>query len=237
MPVPTSTRHVEVMPTVRTIDRRRLRHVDWVHVDVSGPADLTTVRTLAEERRHPVECHIIGPDLAQLIELVAPYASRCVLTGDSGLVRNGLIRLRSLGIDRGVGIRASEPTALALRFLDHVDTITFQADRSGDRLAPNTLGKVLAIRQAIDGRIGRPVLVGIDGVGPTTAALAVAAGVDVVVADPSLDLRAVRRAIKEELALDELVRHGHRPVPTSPATVREPHPTTMSMTTITAIAS
>jgi len=225
------TRHIEVMPAVRTIDRRRLRHVDWVHVDVFGPAEVPVVRSLAEDGRHPVECHLIGPDLLRLIELVAPYASRCVLTGDSGLVRNGLARLQSLGIDRGVGIRSSEPTALALRFLDHVEAISFQADRTGDRLAPNTLGKVLAIRQALQDRATRRVLVGIDGVGPATAALAVAAGADLVVADPTLDLRAVRRSINEELALDELVRYGHRPVPTSPATLHE------SLPAIAAVAS
>jgi pentose-5-phosphate-3-epimerase len=235
MPTSTPARHVEVVPTVRVIDRRRLRHVTWVHVDIAGPADVATARTLADEGRHRVECHLTGREALGLLDAVAPFARRCILSGDGPEVRAGLARLRALGVSAGIGVRSIDPASLVVRLLDQADVVLFHADRSGDRLAPNTLGKVLAVREAID--TTRPAtLIAVDGVGPTTAALAVAAGVDIVVVDPSFDLRAVRLALKEELALGELVRHGHRPVPTLAEAPRSATPI-IPVTEVSAIAS
>jgi ribulose-phosphate 3-epimerase len=166
---------------------------DLLHVDVMdghfvpvltiGPP---VVRSLRRRTELFLDCHLMVDNPGVLIEeFAAAGADRCIVHIELGDPRPLFDQLRAR--DVGVGLVLNPPTPIdtVLPYLDQIDLLLVMSVNpgwGGQAFIPEVLDKVAVARKEIDAR-GLAVEIEIDGgINTSTAADAVAAGADILVA-------------------------------------------------------
>ncbi len=167
---------------------------DAIHVDVMdgrfvpeitvGPVVIEAVR---RSTRLPVDVHLM---------VVEPerHVDACIRSGATSVtvhleaavhLHRVVTRIKDLGAQAAVALNPATPVGAVeplLPVLDMVLLMTVDPGYAGQRFVPLVLPKVRQLREWIDAR-GLPLRVQVDGgISPQTAADAVAAGADVLVA-------------------------------------------------------
>jgi len=219
-------RAVVIAPSILSADFGRLADevraaeaagADWIHVDVMdgrfvpnitlGPVVVQAVR---KATKLPIDVHLMIVEPERYIEDFAK-------AGADGLtvhvetcphIHRTLQHIRSLGKRAGVVLNPSTHEDTLRYVLDVADLVLVMSVNpgfGGQAFIPQVLDKVRAIRKMIDAT-GRPIDLEIDGgIGPDTAALATAAGANVLVAG-----NAVFRAKDYATAIAGLRKEGTR---------------------------
>lgn len=186
---------------------------DLLHVDVMdghfvpnltlGPL---VVQALRPETDLFLDCHLMvdNPEVL-LADFVKAGADRCIVHIELGDPRPLFDEMRALGTGVGITLNPDTPIDDVLPYLREVDLLLVMSVRpgfGGQSFIPEVLDKVRVARQVID-EGGLAVEIEIDGgINTDTAPLAVAAGVDILVAgsavfhapDPAAAAHAIRAA-------------------------------------------
>ncbi|HEU5301455.1 MAG TPA: ribulose-phosphate 3-epimerase [Acidimicrobiia bacterium] len=186
---------------------------DLLHVDVMdghfvpnltlGPL---VVEALRPETDLFLDCHLMvdNPDVL-LADFVKAGADRCIVHVELGDPRPLFDEMRALGTGVGITLNPDTPVDDVLPYLADVDLLLVMSVHpgfGGQSFIPEVLEKVRVARRVIEEE-GLAVEVEIDGgINVETAPLAVAAGVDILVAgsavfradDPAAAAHAIRAA-------------------------------------------
>ena len=186
---------------------------DLLHVDVMdghfvpnltlGPL---VVEALRPETDLFLDCHLMvdNPDVL-LADFVKAGADRCIVHVELGDPRPLFDEMRALGTGVGITLNPDTPVDDVLPYLADVDLLLVMSVRpgfGGQSFIPEVLEKVRVARRVIEEE-GLAVEIEIDGgINVETAPLAVAAGVDILVAgsavfradDPAAAAHAIRAA-------------------------------------------
>lgn len=185
---------------------------DWLHVDSMdghyvpnlsiGPPVVKSLRAATDLY---LDCHLMianpGVMLDAFIDAGADGVTVHVEAGDTDSL---LGRIRDRGCKVGITLEPATPFEAVDPFLDRIDTLLVMSVRTGfggQSFIPEVLDKVRSARQRIDAE-GLAVEIEIDGgINVETAALAAAAGVDILVAGTAIfgqtDPQAAALAIRE----------------------------------------
>jgi ribulose-phosphate 3-epimerase len=169
---------------------------DLIHVDVmdgrfvpeisfGAPA----VRAVRAATRKPVEVHLmIAEPERQLDGIARAGADRVLVQAEAASTTHlhaTLLRARGLGLEAGVVLDPATPPEAAewvLPLCAVVLVMTVNPGAGGQAFLPEVLPKIGRLR-AMGATLGRPPLFEVDGgVGPETAAAAIAAGAEILVA-------------------------------------------------------
>jgi len=211
----------KLAPSILSADFARLgdqvqavtAEADLLHVDVMdghfvpnltiGPP---VVKSLRQYTDLFLDCHLMVDNPGVLLEDFAEAgADRCIVHVELGDPRPLFDELRRRSVGVGLALSPETPFTAVEPYLTEIDLVLVMSVHpgwGGQAFIPEVLDKVHAARDAIDGR-GLPVEIEIDGgVHHATAALAAAAGVDILVAgsaifgepDPAGAARALRAA-------------------------------------------
>lgn len=167
---------------------------DWVHVDVMdghfvpnltiGPLVVAALRPVAQKI---LDVHLmiapIDPYIPEFAKAGADIITVHVEAGPH--VHRSLQLIRSLGKKCGISLCPATPPQMVEYLLDDVDLILVMSVNpgfGGQAFIPSQLEKIRVLRAMID-RSGRQIDLEVDGgINPRTAAQAIAAGADVLVA-------------------------------------------------------
>lgn len=186
----------------------------WLHLDVMdghfvpnitfGPLVIEGVRRLT---RLPLDVHLmIAPPEPHLEAFARAGADRLTVHWEATPhVHRALQRIKELGVKAGIAVNPGTPWQVVEPVLDDVDLVlvmTVNPGFGGQRLIAGCLDKVSALRRRCRERGLAPWIQVDGGIDLTTAALAVRAGADVLVAgsavygaaDPAEQVRALHRA-------------------------------------------
>jgi ribulose-phosphate 3-epimerase len=196
-------RPVRIAPSILAADFSKLGEevravtsagADYIHVDVMdghfvpnlsfGPG---LVEALKRHTNLPLDVHL-------MITPVDPFVPAFVQAGAAIVtvhpeagphIHRTLQLIRELGCKVGIALNPGTPAEAVDAILDQVDLILVMSVNpgfGGQSFLASQLAKIRALRQRIDA-IGRPIELEVDGgITPETAALARAAGADVLVA-------------------------------------------------------
>lgn len=204
MPEP---RPLTIAPSLLAADFARLREevaaveaagADWLHLDVMdghfvpnisfGPVVLKALRP---HTRLPFDVHLmIAPVDSYVAAFAEAGADHILLHPEAGPhLHRSLQLIRAHGCKAGVVLNPATPVESVAWALDLVDIILVMSVNpgfGGQQFLPSQLPKIAALRRMIDAA-GRPVALSVDGgITPETAARAVAAGADTLVAGTSV---------------------------------------------------
>ena len=171
---------------------------DYIHIDVMdghfvpnltvGPAVVGALRPCSGSAFDvhlmisPVDPHIeafaeAGADIITVHPEAGPHLHRTIQS------------IKAYGKKAGVSINPATPVAAAIEVLDEVDLVLVMSVNpgfGGQTFIPGVLGKIRALREAID-ESGRQVDLEVDGgINGRTAPLALEAGADVLVAGTAI---------------------------------------------------
>ena len=186
---------------------------DLLHVDVMdghfvpnltiGPPVVQSLRRCTDLF---LDCHLMVDNPAVLLaEFADAGADRCIVHVELGDPRPLFDELRARGLGVGLVCNPPTPVGAVLPYLDQIDLLLVMSVHpgwGGQAFIPDVLDKVRVARAEIDAK-GLPVEIEIDGgINVDTAADAVAAGCDILVAgsavfgaeDPLAAARAIRAA-------------------------------------------
>ena len=202
-PAVAAEQRIVVAPSLLAADFARLRDevqaveaagADWLHLDVMdghfvpaisfGPAVL---RALKPHTRLPFDVHLmiapVDPFIPAFVEAGADHISIHPEAGPH--LHRSLQLIRTLGKKPGVALSPATPLEQVRWVLDLVDIImvmTVNPGFGGQTFLDSQLPKIAALRSAIDAS-GRAIALQVDGgVTSATAARAIAAGADTLVA-------------------------------------------------------
>jgi len=194
---------VRIAPSILSADFARLGEelraldaagADYIHVDVMdghfvpnltvGPA---VVKALRPYSRLPFDVHLMIAPVDGFIDAFAE-AGADILTvhPEAGPhVHRSIQRIKALGLKAGVSLNPGTPAKLLDYLLDDIDLVLVMSVNpgfGGQRFIDGQLKKIAAVRKMIDAT-GRAIDLEVDGgIDPATAAQAIAAGADVLVA-------------------------------------------------------
>jgi ribulose-phosphate 3-epimerase len=166
---------------------------DLLHVDVMdghfvpvltiGPP---VVRSLRARTELFLDCHLMVDNPGVLLEEFASAgADRCIVHVELGDPRPLFDELRARDVGVGLVLNPATPVDTVLPYLDQIDLLLVMSVNpgwGGQSFIPDVLDKVAIARKEIDAR-GLAVEIEIDGgINASTAADAVAAGCDILVA-------------------------------------------------------
>ncbi|MDA8064411.1 MAG: ribulose-phosphate 3-epimerase [Thermaerobacter sp.] len=167
---------------------------DYLHVDVMdghfvpnltlGPAAVKALRRSVEL---PLDVHLMVEDPDRFLEdFVRAGADILTVHAEAGYhLHRTLQRIRALGARAGVALNPATPLAAVEAVLSQVDLLlimTVNPGFGGQKFLPFVLEKLAATRELVDRRELAVELEVDGGIDPTTAAEAVAAGAQVLVA-------------------------------------------------------
>ncbi|HEY5013375.1 MAG TPA: ribulose-phosphate 3-epimerase [Acidimicrobiia bacterium] len=221
MATPTSLPPVKIAPSILAADfaelaaevERVAADADLLHVDCMdghyvpnltiGPP---VVKSLRSRTDLYLDCHLMVSNPGDLLDGFADAgADGCTVHVELGDPRPLFDRIRTLGMRVGLTLEPETPYAAVEPYLDEIDVLLVMSVHTGFGGQPfiaEVLDKVRTARAAIDAR-KLPVEIEIDGgISLTTAPLAAAAGVDILVAgtavfgrpDPGAAARELRAA-------------------------------------------
>jgi ribulose-phosphate 3-epimerase len=171
---------------------------DWIHIDVMDghfvppiTVGASVVRDLRPLTTLPLDVHLmISPAEPQLAEFANAGADIITVHPESGPhLHRTLQTIRALGMKAGVALNPATPVEIILPVLPIVDVILIMSVNpgyGGQTFIPYTLEKVSILRKLIDDQ-QLSILLEIDGgITPQTAASAIKAGIDTLVAGTAI---------------------------------------------------
>ncbi|WP_370154710.1 ribulose-phosphate 3-epimerase [Ferrovibrio sp.] len=194
---------IRIAPSILSADFARLGEevaaidaagADYIHIDVMdghfvpnltiGPG---VVAALRGHTKKPFDVHLmISPVDAFIPQFAEAGADIITVHPEAGPhVHRTLQLIRSLGKKAGLSLNPGTPVDAALSVLDMVDLVLVMSVNpgfGGQKFIASQLEKITVLRKAIDAS-GRTIDLEVDGgINAETAALAIAAGADVLVA-------------------------------------------------------
>ena len=198
---------IHIAPSVLAADWSRLGEevkalehagADWIHIDVMDghfvpPITLGAqgVKSLRPLTALPLDVHLmVSPAETHIEAFARAGADYLTIHPEAGPhLHRTLQAIRSFGVKAGVALNPATPVESILSILPTVDLILVMSVNpgyGGQAFIPYTLEKVQVLRDVID-RQNLPILLEIDGgINPQTAPLAIAAGIDVLVAGAAI---------------------------------------------------
>jgi ribulose-phosphate 3-epimerase len=178
---------------VRSLDREG---ADWIHIDVMdghfvpnltwGPIIVAAVRPIT---RKPLDVHLmISPADPYLEAFAKAGADGITIHAEAGAhTDRSLQAIRSLGKKAGIALNPGTHENAIAHLLDRLDLVlvmTVNPGFGGQSFIPAMAAKIARIRDMIGARTIRLEVDG--GITPSTAALSVKAGADVLVAGSAI---------------------------------------------------
>jgi ribulose-phosphate 3-epimerase len=148
--------------------------VDWIHVDVMdghfvqnltmGPFIVETCRKITTL---PLDCHLMIENPETLIEAFAHAGATNITIHPerNPLIRDTLIKIKSLGCRAGIAINPSTPAEMIKPLLEYADLIlvmTVNPGYSGQLFMPEMIGKIAEVSVMIQSG-PKPPFLEVDG--------------------------------------------------------------------------
>jgi ribulose-phosphate 3-epimerase len=200
-------RKIQIAPSILSADWAQLGSevealeksgADWIHVDVMDghfvPAITIGPQVVAALRPHtklPIDVHLMISPVDSHIEAFAKAGANILTTHPEAgpHLHRTLQTIRSYGLKAGVALNPATPVEAVLSILPAIDLILVMSVNpgfAGQDFIPDTLEKVRVLRRIIDEK-NLPISLEIDGgINVQTAAMAIDAGIDVLVSGTAI---------------------------------------------------
>jgi ribulose-phosphate 3-epimerase len=212
---------VRIAPSILSADFARLGEevaaidaagADWIHVDVMdghfvpnltiGPA---VVKALRGTTAKPFDVHLMISPIDPFLDAFADAgADTITVHPEAGPhLHRTIQRIRALGKRPGVSLNPATPAKILDYVIDEIDLVLVMSVNpgfGGQAFIESQLRKIEAVRKAID-RTGRAIDLEVDGgIDPNTAARAIDAGADALVAGTAV-FRGGREAYADNIRM------------------------------------